>query len=237
MYVTEDKVFLHMVKSAGISVHQGLINSEQTINFNMRHASINLLPEKYKNFERYTVIRKPEDWYKSFYKFFYNVEGYLSFMLKDPLPADENGIVYLKPLDFNEFVRRSINFKDTLIKYPNKARVFNNILRSQGNIHFITSYFDTAIDIDKDNNFGDLTTLDQFDMSLYEFFWKNIGGDTAINIPMNRLDKVEEIFNIKIPHSNKTKNKIEANYDVDTLKLVRKTHEKFYKIYEEGQKI
>lgn len=73
MYVTQDKVFLHMVKSAGISVHFGLFQSENIINYNQRHASIDHLPERYKDFPRYGVIRSPEDWYQSFYKFFVRV--------------------------------------------------------------------------------------------------------------------------------------------------------------------
>jgi len=223
MYITEDKVFLHMVKSAGISVHSGLINSNNKINYNQRHASINHLPDKYKHLPRYGIIRYPHLWYKSFYNFFLNVEGYMSFMLNDP---KDDGYIY--PIDFNEFIKRSINLKDTLIKYPNKARVFNNILRSQGNIHFVCGYFQEAIDIDQNNNFGDLNTLNQFDMSLYDWFYRGCGMHTSVNIPMNKLEDVEKIFNIKIGHKNKTLTKTKAKYNKDTLNLVKETHKKFY---------
>ena len=221
MYVIEDKVFLHMVKSAGISVHIGAIESNKLIHVNQRHASINNLPEKYSKLPRYAVIRKPEDWYRSFYRFFFNVAGYMSFMINDP---KEDGYIY--PIGLNEFVRRSINLKETLIKFPNKARVFNNILRTQSNMHFITGYFTEAID--KDNP----DSLNQFDMSLYEWFYYGCGQETAINIPMNRLDIVEELFDIKIGHANKTSDsKPKEEYEPDVLELIRTTHSKFYDLY------
>ncbi len=218
MYITNDKVFLHMVKSAGISVHVGLFSSNNKINFNMRHIGIDTMPDRYRELPRYGVIRKPEDWYKSFYKFFLKTHGYVSFLLND---LKDDG--YIHPIEFNEFVRRSINFKDTLVKYPNKARVFNNILRSQGNTHFITTYFKTYIDPD------DISTLDQFDMSLYEWFYNGCGMDTSINIPMDKLEDVEKLFDIKIGHENKTKTEqVDAIYDKEVLELVRISHKKFY---------
>jgi len=224
MYITDDKIFLHMVKSAGISVHKGLIQSEQNIHVNQRHASLNNLPEYYQDLPRYSVIRKPEDWYKSFYKFFLGVEGYLSFMLNDPKEPYDG---YIYPIDFNEFVKRSINFKETLLKFPNKARVFNNLLRSQGNLHFVTGYFTEAIDPSNPLSF------EQFNMSLYEWFWRGCGADTAVNIPMDRLDYVEELFDIKIGHDNKTKDKdLVIEYNDETLALVRETHKEFYDLYE-----
>ncbi len=230
MYVTDDKVFLHMVKSAGISIHSALMNSNNKIHYNQRHASIDHLPERYRDLPRYGVIRKPEEWYISFYKFFYKVEGYMSFMINDPLPPSITGETFIQPIEFNEFVRRSINLKKTLRVYPNKARVFNNILRSQGNIHFITGYFKEAIDISNNNIFGNIKTLNQFDMSLYEWFYRGCGMHTSTNIPMDKLEDVEKLFNIKIPHKNSTPNKekIKAEYDEETLGLVRSTHKKFY---------
>ena len=222
MYITKDKVFLHMVKSAGISVHVGLIQSKQTINFNQRHLGVNLIPDKYKKLPRYGIIRSPEDWYKSFYNFFIRTQGYMSFMLNDP----KDGFIY--PISFDEFIKRSVNLKNTLITYPNKARVFNNILRSQGNIHFICGYFDSSIDIDNNNNFGDLKTLNQFDMSLYEWFYRGCGMHTSYNTPMSELQDIEKLFNIKIGHENKTKNQEKLNYTKKSLKLIQTSHKKFY---------
>lgn len=221
MYVTNDKVFLHMVKSAGISVHRGIIEAGHLVHVNQRHASLNNLPKKYQELPRYAVIRKPEDWYKSFYRFFLNVDGYLSWALND---LGEDG--YIHPIGLNEFVRRSINMKDTLIKYPNKARVFNNLLRSQGNMHFVTGYFAEAI------NKEELSSYNQFDMSLYEWFFNGCGQDTAINIPMDRLDLVEELFDIKIGHDNKTSDdKPREEYEPEVLALIRTTHSKYYDLY------
>jgi len=227
MYVT-DKVFLHMVKSAGISVHVGLFQSDQPIHYNQRHASIEHLPERFRDLPRYGVIRKPEDWYQSFYRFFINVSGYMSFMLNDPLPKDKNGEIFIKPIEFNEFVKRSMNLKETLIKYPNKARVFNNILRSQGNIHFVCAYFKESIDL-KAVEQGDYKSLEQFDMSLFEWFYRGCGMHTSTNIPMNKLSDVEALFDIEIGHENRTETKkVNSNYTRSTLKLVQKIDKKFY---------
>jgi hypothetical protein len=225
MYTIENKsgniiTLLHMVKSAGTSIHQAIIKSNKIIHTNQRHASINNLQEQYKKYPRIIVIRKPDEWYKSFYRFFLGVEGYLSFMLNDPKDPYDG---YIYPIEIDEFAKRSINFKNTLLQYPNKTRVFNNILRSQGNMHFITGYFNSGFSA------KDPDTLNQFDMSLYEWFWKNVGGEDAIFIPMDRLDVIEKIFNIEIPHSNKTPDeKPKKHFTEETLKLINKNHEKFY---------
>jgi len=220
----EYKTFLHMVKTAGISVSNALYDAGYQKYVNLRHIDIKYLPDEFKNSKKYIILREPHDWYKSFYNFFINVEGYLSFMLNDP---KDDGYIY--PIGLNEFIRRSINFKDTLEKFPNKARVFNNILQTQGNIHFITTYFDEPV------NYKDPKTLEQFDMSLFEWFWKHTGGDEADTIiPMNKLYKLEDELGIKMPHRNKTKNKTEEEIDPDVLKLIKKTHNRFYDLYEEN---
>jgi len=232
MYTVETttgiKTFLHMVKSAGISVHQGLIQRNALTHVNQRHAHIRNLPEKYYKFPMYIVIRNPEDWYRSFYRFFLGVEGYMSFMLNDPKEPYDG---YIYPISIDAFVKRSVNLKDTLIKYPNKARVFRNLLRSQGHMHFITGYFENDFSVDNPE------TMEQFNMSLYEWFWKATGGEQAINIPMNRLDIIEDIFEIKIPHLNKTsKDKPDNFLSQESIELVRSTHKKFYEIIAKFEK-
>ncbi|MEA2021889.1 MAG: hypothetical protein U9N08_05385 [Candidatus Caldatribacteriota bacterium] len=231
MYVIDNKVFLHMVKCAGISVHQSAVNESKKIDFNLRHFSPEYLPERYQELPRYAVTRNPDSWYKSFYRFFLGVEGYMSFMLND---LKDDGYIY--PIGLNEFIKRSINLKDTLIKYPNKARVFNNILRSQGNVHFINSYFKGSFDVYKPE------TLEQFNMSLYEWFYRGAGLHTVpeenlISMDsmnsmnsMNNLSKVEEIFDIKLKHLNKTaENKPKEEINEDILKLLHDTHEEFFR--------
>lgn len=225
MYTIENKdgsiyTFLHMVKSAGTSIHTSLIEANKITHVNQRHASINNLPEKYQEYPRIIAVRSPEDWYKSFYRFFLGVEGYMSFMLNDPSDPFDG---YIYPIGLDEFVRRSINLKDTLIKYPNKARVFRNLLRSQGNMHFITGYFENDFSPERPE------TMDQFDMSLYEWFFNNVGGRTARCIPMDRLDIIEELFDVKIPHVNKTsENKPNNDFRPETLELIKSTHKEFY---------
>jgi len=217
----EIKTYMHMVKSAGISIHSGIIHASSEYNYkvhvNQRHAHIRNLPDPYDQYPIYTVLREPSSWYKSFYRFFVGVEGYLSWALNDP---KEDGYIY--PIEPDEFARRMINMKDTLTRFPNKARVFRNLLRSQGNMHFITGYFQG------DFYPNDLESMQQFDCSLYEWFLRPMGQDT-ICIPMDRLDIIEEEFKIKIPHVNKTPdNKIDFTFSDDILNLIRETHSNFY---------
>jgi len=231
MYVVETstgiKTFLHMVKSAGISVHTALISRDANTHVNQRHAHIRNLPDKYKDYPRYIVIREPHSWYRSFYRFFLGVEGYMSFILNDPKEPYDG---YIYPITVDEFIKRSVNLKDTLIKYPNKAKVFRNLLRSQGHMHFITGYFENDFDINKPE------TMEQFNMSLYEWYWKATGGEEAINIPMNKLSDIEKIFEINIPHVNKTSDKKpESNLSDESLELLRVTHKKFYDMYNSYQ--
>jgi hypothetical protein len=219
------KTLMHPVKSAGTSIHAAIIKASNTYNYrvhvNQRHACIRNLPEKYVKYKKYVVIREPISWYRSFYRFFLNVDGYLSWMLNDPLPPDDNGQVFIAPISFEEFVKRSSSIKDTLMKYPNKARVFRNLLRSQSHMHFITGYFES------DFSPEDPETMEQFDCSLYEWFMRPLGKD-CIFIPMDRLDIIEEEFKIKIPHLNKTDpKKPEVDINSEVSSTVLKT-DKFY---------
>ena len=226
----EPKTFMHMVKSAGTSVHAGIIDASVSytnykVHVNQRHAHIRNLPEKYRKYKKYVVLREPHKWYKSFYRFFIAVEGYLSWALNDPR---EDGYIY--PIEPDEFVRRMLNMKDTFINFPNKAKVFRNLLRSQAHMHFVTGYFES------DFHPKDPETLEQFDMSLYEWFLKPM-GDNTIPVSMNRLDIIEDEFQIKIPHINATDpSKIDFNFSKDTVELIKETHKKYYEIIEKADK-
>jgi hypothetical protein len=230
MYTIENKdgsifTILHMVKSAGTSIHQALIHADKITHVNQRHASIRNLPEIYQHHPKIIFIREPHEWYKSFYRFFLGVEGYLSFMLNDPKEPHDG---YIYPITLDEFAIRSINFKNTLIQYPNKTRVFRNLLRSQANMHFITGYFESDFSLDKPQ------TMEQFNTTLYEWFWKSVGGDDAIFIPMNRLDIAEKLFDIKIQHANKTDvDKPKVEFKKSTIKIIKKFHREFYEMIED----
>ena len=222
MYVLRDKVFLHMVKTAGISVHQAINESNQPLLFNQRHLSIDCMPQRHRELPRYTAIREPHKWYESFYNFYVAVGGFMSFMLND---LESDG--YIHPIDINEFIRRSINLKDTLLKYPNKARVFNNILQTQGQAHFIDTYFESNIDP------TDKSTYDQFNMSVFEWYYNATGCGSATNIPMSHLDDLATIFKIKIWHQNKNEKPQVAKLSLESIELIKKTHSKFYKIIDD----
>jgi hypothetical protein len=168
------------------------------------------------------VIREPHSWYKSFYRFFLGVDGYLSWALNDP---KDDGYIY--PIEPDEFARRMQNIKDTLIKFPNKARVFRNLLRSQGHLHFITGYFES------DFHPEDLDSMHQFDTNLYSWFMRPMGED-CIFVPMNRLDIIEKEFKIKIPHINQTDpNKIDFKFSQEVIDLIKDTHKDWYQMIDD----
>ncbi len=215
---------MHPVKSAGTSIHSAIVNAstnyDYKVHVNQRHANIKNLPLKYFNSPKYMVIREPHEWYKSFYRFFLGVDGYISFMLNDP---KDDGYIY--PISPDEFVRRSINFKDTLIKFPNKARVFRNLLRSQAHMHFITGYFEN------DFSPNDLESMEQFNCTLYDWFMRPMGMD-CIFIPMNRLDVIEDIFKIEIPFINKTKDsKPDIEFSPEIIQMIKNNHSDWYDMY------
>jgi len=220
------KTFMHPVKSAGISIHSGIIEASNIYNdykvhVNQRHSHIRNLPEKYQRYPKFVTIREPHSWYKSFYRFFMGTEGYLSWALNDP---KDDGYIY--PVEPDEFARRMLNVRNTLERFPNKSRVFRNLLRSQGNLHFITGYFDS------DFHPEDPKTMEQFDMSLYKWFMNPMGEDT-IFVPMNRLDIIEKEFHIKIPHINKTpENRINFNFSPEVINLIKEVDKEYYKMIE-----
>jgi hypothetical protein len=224
----EIKTFLHMVKSAGTSIHAGIIQASHDykkykVHVNQRHAHIRNLPEVYRKYPKYIVLREPHKWYRSFYRFFLGVVGYLSWAMTDP---KDDGYIY--PIEPDEFVKRMLNMKETLTKFPNKARVFRNLLRSQGHMHFVTGYFKNDFHPDEPK------TMEQFNMNLFTWFWQNVGGDEAIFIPMERLDIIEDLFKIKIPKINETNpNKPDIQFSDEALEIIKRNHANYYKMLEE----
>jgi len=224
----EIKTLMHPVKSAGTSIHAAIIEASNEYNYkvhvNQRHVGPTHLPPRFQSAPKYVVLREPHKWYRSFYRFFLGVEGYLSFMLNDPKEPYDG---YIYPIPMDEFALRSLNFKDTLIKYPNKARVFRNLLRSQSHLHFITSYLKSDFHPD------DLETMEQFNTTLYQWFHDNVIDQDTIFIPMNRLDIVEELFKIKIPHVNKTSDKKPKDeFSEGVLDKIKEGHKDWYNMIE-----
>jgi len=229
MYTIEKEngifTIMHPVKTAGISLHSAIIQGSNLYNsmkvhVNCRHSPLSQLPKTFKKHPVFLPLRDPIHWYKSFYAFFVNVEGYLSWTMNDPNPDGT-----ISPITPNEFVRRMINLRKTLIYFPNKARVFRNLLRSQSNLHFITSYFKS------DFHPNDEQSMEQFNMSLYDWFHRPLFDKNTIPIPMDRLDIFEEIIGVEIPHENKTDHvKKDFQFSDEVIELIKSTHGYWYNI-------
>ena len=222
MYVTSDKkVFLHMPKTAGISFHRSLQEAKDIfIQCNMRHQHISMLPQKYSEYPRYIILRNPLDWYISFYKFFSETEGFFSFLLKD---RDEEMNETL--VNFDTFIFRAMNLKRFFLENPQKADIINSIIQEQEQLHFMMTFFTEVISMENINN---------FDCSLFDFFWKGTGGDTAQVIPMdeNLSANVEKIFGFPMnSHENKTDSKIQLSLkdlSDETKAIIIYNHKRFF---------
>ena len=226
MYVTNIKgevngpiVFLHMVKTAGTSVHDAFLGKGYPISFNQKHLDISCLPDKYRKLPKYTLMRDPESWYRSFYSYYQNTTGFFSFLLRD---FDDEGNSAL--VGINEFIIRCLNLKHTFMRYPKKATMFNNILQQQQTGHFMTTYFENSIDITREES------LNQFNMSLYEWFWNHTGMNECIIVPMNKIQDLEKEFDIKLVKSNETPQENIVNDVIveDVLIKLVNSHIKFY---------
>ena len=219
----ERKVFLHMIKTAGISVHKGSVKAGHKLQYNQRHCHISVLPHKYQELPRHIILRKPEDWYISFYNFFIPVTGFFSFMLRD-----DDGV----PVDINEFIFRALNMKYFFETHKFKRDILNSILNEQETQHFMFTFFTEQI--------TDFNTIN-YNFSVFDWFWRGTGGDTATVYPMNKdgLKKIEEEFNMKMLHENKT----EVNPDFppvsvkdinpEMLQLIRDVDKRYYDMFEE----
>ncbi len=222
----ERKVFLHMIKTAGISVHHSCTKAGFNLQFNQRHCHISTLPDKYQTLPRYIILRKPEDWYVSFYNFFLPVQGFFSFMLRD-----DKGI----PVDINEFIFRALNMKYFFETHKFKRNILNGILNEQETQHFMFTFFTEQI--------TDYNTH-EYNFSIFDWFWRGNGGETATVFPMNKegIKQLEEEFNIKMEHENKT----EVNSDIapvtvkdinsEMLQLIRDVDKRYYDMFEDLSK-
>jgi len=218
----ERKVFLHMIKTAGISVHHGCNKAGHKLQFNNRHNHIHFLPQKYQDLPRYIILRKPEDWYISFYNFFLPVTGFFSFMLRD-----DKG----EPVDINEFIFRALNMKHFFETHKFKRDILNSILNEQETAHFMFSFFTEQIT--DDNAY-------QYNFSIFDWFWKGSGGDNAVVFPMTKdgLKDLTVEFNIELEHENKTENseyKKARIMDInpEMLQLIKDVDFKYYDMLEE----
>lgn len=225
MYVTSDKkVFLHMIKTGGISFHKSLQKADNVfLQYNMRHAHISMLPQKYAEYPRFIILRKPEDWYLSFYRFFADTQGFFSFILKDMV--EEDGKEVEKLVNFDTFIYRAMNLKRFFIENPQKADIVNSIIQEQASMHFMMSFFTEVISEQNINN---------FDCTLFDFFWRGTGGETAQVIPMdeNMDDLIENIFGFKMgERENITESRITLKKEEiakETKAIIRVNHELYY---------
>lgn len=213
-----------MIKTGGMSFYRGIRDSKHKVNINQRHYPVRMIPEEYRDLPKYTILREPEDWYLSFYNFF-GPKRVMMYFIGDKKQKD---LRMMNPSNYNQFIENSMNLKETLLRDPWRLRLLNTTLRRQGCGNWSSTYILEEPSIDNPSS------LDQFDMSLFEWIYLRMGMDRCINIPLSNMKELEEIFDINLEeYVNPTKNKlIEKNYvNNDTKDIIRKVDKKYYELY------
>jgi hypothetical protein len=189
-----------------------------------------MIPEEFKEFERHTIIRKPEEWYLSFYNFFVPKKSMLYF-LGDYYIKEKNNRIEASP--YEKFIQDSMNLKETFLREPWRIKKIVQKFRKQGCGNWSQTYYTEEPDIKNPSS------LDQFDMSLYEWFFTRMGLDTCKLTPLERINDLETIFDIKLVKviNNNIEPLIEKEYIYsETLELIRNIDSKYYKIYNDLMK-
>ena len=223
MYITRDKIFMHMVKTGGSSVFRSLIDSNVRVDYNQKHYGYQTIPNQYRDYPKYMIVRDPIEWYTSFYNYF-STRRFMHFLFKD----EENNEISL-----DQFILNSMNMKSTLLRdlwmIPQLASI---VTRHNAGGNFIGSYFTSALVI------GDLTTFDQFDKSLYAWFYDSMGGDDVTKIPLDNIADLGQIFGIEIDHTNKTEIPDDVQIIPDgTINVIKSIDKKYFDIISEYQPI
>jgi hypothetical protein len=220
MFVTDNKVILHMPRCGGSSIRWGLIKSGISPRFTCEHAPIYLLPEKYKEWPKIGFIRHPIDWYISIYNYakYHSTRNSVSRIIIPHILS--NGFI----LSCDEFINNALDLTSffsnpaNLSKY--KKRLVNIIMNTyccwQAFIHedidSVTSdYFENRSYFDYKFNLLGLN-----DAKIYRM---EDGIDNAINI---------EFPGVQIGHQNKCIKKTDTYISPKTRDRVYKTHKKYF---------
>ena len=187
MMIFENKVFLHLPKSAGTSVNRMIKKSTGFIH-KVVHGRIVDIPEEYESFKTYAIVRNPIDWYKSILDYDITKNG----MFIIPFLFSDNGTS-----DYITYINRCMNIKNTFISEPELLEKFCNILRRRPKKRWKVYWQDDLDNID----------LDFFNRSLYQLFYDEIGvGKADVVYRMESdLDALHKEFNFNsdIIHINK----------------------------------
>lgn len=227
MYVVDDNVFIHVVKSGGTSIRKLLVAQRlNDIKFSSEHFPIAIIPEKYKNYKRHALVRDPVGWYKSFYAYTLQLKskGESFNRLADSLVFKGKDKV-----SFDEFVDRAINLKAFV---NTDGRLEDIINKTRKNRIMKPSYFSLVFD-DYTDIEGCRSLISD---TCYQTFMNFVGAYDADEYyvlenkeDMSRLYDVFKIKNTGLSHMNKTKNKFVVNdVSVETIEKIHKAEEYTY---------
>ncbi len=204
-----------MYKCGGTTVKRLLHEfKEEEIQYSIVHGSVRALPEEFKNFYRYALVRNPLTWYESYYAWTVGrMTGFNSFngtygrgtTTFEPIPlgdvvmdkVDSDGEQVI--VNLSEFIERTTDLTKFFTEHPDRLA----ILKSKARIEFGKDWLKALI--------GDVTklTAESFNNeSLYAFFMRKLG---IIDIKVYRMeDEFKEALSevglghVEITHENKS---------------------------------
>ncbi|RLA80309.1 MAG: hypothetical protein DRG78_11230 [Epsilonproteobacteria bacterium] len=223
MYILDNKIFIHIVKCGGSSIREGIYkNRRQDLKFCSEHFPIKLLNEKYKNYDKITIIREPISWYKSFYNYTIQMnknKGSIFNALANMLVYKDN-----KRLPFRDFVINATNL-ELFFKDRDKIKILINKIR---NGKFSKSnYFNLIFDDYTDEN----EFVEKFSSSCYQFFINSVGGFDVDRFYHSGDDLIYDEFNINKRKKNQTKTSLVKDSEI-TEEIKNLIHKYDHKVYE-----
>jgi hypothetical protein len=203
MYITNDKIFIHVIKCGGSTFRRLLYSQKPNIvKFGVHHFPIEMVPKRYEKYEKILLIREPISWYKSFYNYTIQLKekGEKFNFFADLLVYKdyENNLHYRENIrSEEEFLKYALDFQLFVKDFEfSILNIFNKIKRkSLGNADYFTLLFMNYDFNNFVNEFKDVKTI-------YEFFIKVTGGFEADKVFFTHEDKIFDYFGLRYDNKN-----------------------------------
>lgn len=181
MIVIDDKIMIHIVKTGGTSIKRGVFTERlKDIKFEWKHASAEMIPPEFKNYEKFTIVRNPLTWYESYYN--YIIWKKSGILLAEKIAFNDGINMSSGYVSFNTFLERALDIQEFIDK-TNFIHDFKKNTNRNGRFFFQTLW-------------GDLTKKTKY-KTLYQFFYfgavkdvKNIKHykmETDMNIVFDKM--------------------------------------------------
>lgn len=168
MTITNNKVILHLPKTAGSSVRWNAMKVDG-FQYSCQHCHYKMLPEEFKDMPKVSFIRFPMDWYVSYYEY----------TKKNSHEKERLGLLFTDVISedftksFQETLPLLINLTKCFKERPDLLMKFKNNLKQKVTNDYkcwIVSYFD---------NISTITPETFENKSMYQWLYDIVGLDNA----------------------------------------------------------